>query len=360
MKFNKEEHFIFEGIEVRGKRNIKVGKFYLFLNNKTYNDLGGFRNALRMFNFSMKDFYIKYYAADEDLKPCAICNKGERIFSNLIDGIEEYCSSQCYNRSEKHRKIISERFVGDDEKKNKSMILRKLTLETKPIEYFDDINEKRLITLYSRYGEDFLSAKAKIQWENKSEEERKAIGQKSVETKIKNGTLNNYLLHHTNKKIILNNKEYSCQGYEDIILEYLINNLSFDVNDVLVNKDVPRINFSGNKSGIYRPDIFIPLLNLIIEVKSNYTFKVEFEKSKYKKQESTIKQGYNHVYFVPTVNSKRSMSDIDKILFSDYLNTTISSQAHYEKVQRLSSEEEYSAIAIGTGSAKAPNIWCVI
>jgi hypothetical protein len=55
------------------------------------------------------------------------------------------------------------------------------------------------------------------------------------------------------------------------------------------------------------------------------------------------------------------MLDTDKEMIKEYLNTTISSQAQLnEKVQRLSHDREYRAIAIGSGSAKVPTIWNVI
>jgi hypothetical protein len=48
----------------------------------------------------------------------------------------------------------------------------------------------------------------------------------------------------------------------------------------------------------------------------------------------------------------------DKMIFGDFINMTISSQAHLkslnEKVQRLSRDREYRAIAIGSGSTKVP------
>jgi len=52
-----------------------------------------------------------------------------------------------------------------------------------------------------------------------------------------------------------------------------------------------------NKNKIYFPDFFIPELNLIIEIKSEYTFKLH-ESKNLEKRKACIEQGYNFIFII--------------------------------------------------------------
>ncbi len=356
MKFKKEDHFCLERIERRGNRNIQIGKFYCLLNNKTYETLGGLRNAIKS-KMTIKEYFKKYYATEEDLSPCCVCGTNERIFNNVIEGFKHYCSSGCFNKTIEHRLSVKNRFKNDEQKKIESLAKAKKTNESKSIEDKDDINLRRLSTLKQRYGYDYLSNRTRDQWARRDKNARKLLAEKAVATKLKNGTAEYNFYAAANRHIVLNDKVYFCQGYEDSVLKFLIEDMDLHVEDVLVGKDVPRINFDGNKSGKYHPDIFVKSLNLIIEVKSDYTYEQEIRKTKGLKQAATISQGYNHLYVVlKSISKNRSMINQDKNDLREYITTTISSQAHLnEKVQRLSRDWEYRTNAIGSGSAKVPH-----
>lgn len=55
----------------------------------------------------------------------------------------------------------------------------------------------------------------------------------------------------------------------------------FDENDIFVGKDVPTIKYDyfENKERVYHPDIYVKSQNLLVEVKSDYTFCSEKEKN---------------------------------------------------------------------------------
>lgn len=47
----------------------------------------------------------------------------------------------------------------------------------------------------------------------------------------------------------------------------------------------------------YYPDIFLLNTNTIVEVKSSYTYKLDYEKNQ-KKMQSVIEKGYNFVFII--------------------------------------------------------------
>ena len=83
------------------------------------------------------------------------------------------------------------------------------------------------------------------------------------------------------------------QGYEPIVLKEL-EEKGYKFDEILTSpKDMPEIfyQFKGSKHRYY-PDIFIPKENIVIEVKSNYTLKKEWDKNQ-AKFEATKSQGYD-------------------------------------------------------------------
>lgn len=82
------------------------------------------------------------------------------------------------------------------------------------------------------------------------------------------------------------------QGFEtkmmDILLEY------YTENELVIGaKNVPKIKYFYIKNRIYIPDIYIPSENLLIEVKSLYTFENDKERNLIK-QKAAIDNGFKH------------------------------------------------------------------
>lgn len=78
----------------------------------------------------------------------------------------------------------------------------------------------------------------------------------------------------TNKTICLCGKLYRVQGFEHIIIAELLKS-GFKESDIVIDKKlVPKINYFDNTGAKrrYYPDIWIPRLNMLIEVKSLYTW----------------------------------------------------------------------------------------
>ncbi len=95
---------------------------------------------------------------------------------------------------------------------------------------------------------------------------------------------------------------WRIQGYENKALDHLFK-CGFKEHEIITNEDdVPLISYYyDNKTRIYIPDIFIPRLNQIIEVKSTWTFIKEKDKNLEKRKEC-IKQGYKFNFLIYTKN----------------------------------------------------------
>lgn len=160
MKYSKEEHFKVERVEERGNRKVRIGKFYCILNGKTYDTLGGLRNAIKP-HMTMKEFYIEYYSSEEDFDVCVVCGKDHRIFIDVVEGFREYCSNTCSLKIDSHRAAVANRFVGDPNKKQQALAKRKQTYDNKSFDELNAIQEKRKSTLLANHGLDYFSEKAK-------------------------------------------------------------------------------------------------------------------------------------------------------------------------------------------------------
>lgn len=291
--------------------------FYCYINQKYYPTVRGLSNYIRTQSMTSQEYYLKYLG---DVGRCETCGNPTN-FSRITTGYKKYCSSECCNKSESHRKAVSERFVGDEEKLSSALEKYKITRTQKTAEEKQKINEKRLITVYKKYGEDYFSRRTKLQWERRTEKEIELLVSKANETKLKNNTFYVHPYKNLSKQIVIEDKIFTVQGYEDIALRLL--SQIVDVNEIKVGKDVPRIPLPTGKK--YYPDIYI--YNLLIEVKSEYTYDIKMDENLLK-QSASKKAGYDHMFLV--IHSKdlkkdRSLKDEQKYL--NILHKAISSQA---------------------------------
>ena len=99
------------------------------------------------------------------------------------------------------------------------------------------------------------------------------------------------------KTCVVNNIEFkNVQGYEPHALKYLVESLHIKATDIIAGRinELPSISYIfKNRTHVYFPDIYIPCSNLLIEVKSEYTFNADREKN-LAKQAAAKQLGYNH------------------------------------------------------------------
>lgn len=88
------------------------------------------------------------------------------------------------------------------------------------------------------------------------------------------------------------------RGYEPLAINDLLK--IYDENDIIVKTtDIPHIPYVGiyNKNCVYFPDIYIPKANLIVEVKSDFTYYADYEINMLKAK-ATKHAGYDYTFMI--------------------------------------------------------------
>ncbi len=93
----------------------------------------------------------------------------------------------------------------------------------------------------------------------------------------------------------------SYQGYEDVVLKFLLEELNIPSKDLIISKSsMPRIFYHSstkNRKARYYPDIFIKASNLILEIKSRYTYNLNPLEA-HEKQQASKAMGFNHMILI--------------------------------------------------------------
>ena len=129
-------------------------------------------------------------------------------------------------------------------------------------------------------------------------------------TQTKEGYERSFKLSFRHKKYTLpSGRIIHVQGYEPQILTHLLKHITEDELCVDI-KNKPCIPYIYNGNRKYFPDIFIPRVNKIIEVKSLYTIYSDKEKNK-AKQAACLALGYKHEFFI--------YDNVKNIIIENYL-----------------------------------------
>lgn len=102
------------------------------------------------------------------------------------------------------------------------------------------------------------------------------------------------------KEYRLGSRTVLVQGYEPYALDYIVDEKRIKPGSVRcgLDADIPSIPYVFNGAcKVYHPDIFIPRLNLLVEVKSSYTYRRSLEKNLAKKK-ACEKLGYTFKFLV--------------------------------------------------------------
>jgi molecular chaperone IbpA len=137
------------------------------------------------------------------------------------------------------------------------------------------------------------------------------------------------------KKIRINNTDFKLQGYEHLGLKMLLD--IFSEKEILFRKiDMPELwyEWKGSKHRYY-PDFFIPSQNLIVEVKSEYTYFKDEDRNMLKRRCSE-EAGYGFQFLVFNDSSKEDqfLANKEKIMFynskeiNDLFNSIESFMSH--------------------------------
>lgn len=241
----------------------------------------------------------------------SLCYCGSRLtFLNYQLGYRKHCSSKCRaNSNEQQQKTRKTNFLKYGTKSYVSSI---------------DFKEKSERTLLEKYGV------------------TNAMHVKSIKNKVKNtlqvkyGVSCSFLIPNVKEKtqvflskhgvtnssqiasvfekqqktsyrskvfVTPSNNKVFCRGYEPVVLVKLYK--KFDEELVFTSaSDMPRIwyfNSAKNRMAKYYPDIFLPSKNLIIEVKSEYTYKDDL-KTNIEKKNACLALGLEFTFVICNAN----------------------------------------------------------
>lgn len=277
---------------------------------KIFNDTSFLDNIQPVLRQRLYHLYNNIYY----IPSCEVCNNKVN-FKDIIKGYKSYCSLTCRNigTREQRENTCLKKYgyktpLGNVEQK-KAACFEKYGVSnySKTKEFKNLISQKRKSETeeqkeirFSKQRDTFLE-KYGVSWYSKSEE--------YIE-KGRNTCLEKYGVKHQSQcpeiyekmpgfknswhdYILPSGTQIKLQGYEPQALDMLLK--IYKEEDILYKKtDVPEIWYVGedNKKHRYYPDFYIPKDNLVIEVKSEYTYNYDLNKNLLK-EEATKKSGYN-------------------------------------------------------------------
>jgi DNA-directed RNA polymerase subunit M/transcription elongation factor TFIIS len=118
-------------------------------------------------------------------------------------------------------------------------------------------------------------------------------GRKQSETAITNSMIGREKSFYKRKPYKFGDKTIMIQGYENLTMDKLISD-GLDYNKIKIySNEKPRIKYQWNeKEHFYYPDCYIPENNLMVETKSDWTWKADLDRN-IAKIKGTILNGYN-------------------------------------------------------------------
>jgi hypothetical protein len=262
---------------------------------KKFKFMRAFLNHIRTLNMTSQEYYDRFHKTPEE----GICYCGKET-KYCRFSYKKYCSATCATKSEEHRKSVSERYINNPD----ALISFRLKRKTAGINV--NINKRREtiknkakelgLTLEDYYSQHSKKAFLSMTTEDVKKRTLKAMCTKNAKQSF--GGRSGY------KKCKFFDEYVSLQGYENIVLQSLIEDFKMQKEDILVGKsNIPIIKYGKNK--MYFPDFYLPQKNLLIEVKSKYTLhqhlNVVIEKCK-----ACVEQGYSILLLVVNQHEARN------------------------------------------------------
>lgn len=155
-------------------------------------------------------------------------------------------------------------------------------------------------------------AKYGVEWSLQHPDARKKrrttmLQRYGAEHALQNTKLFNKMVQSSYKRIEykVGKKALTVQGYEGLALDAILANTSIEFKDIQSGTRTPiRYTWKG-KERVYYPDFYVPPKNLIIEVKSTYTYS-RFKNLVLKKRAACLEAGYRFILLVMNKDGTRN------------------------------------------------------
>jgi len=277
-----------------------------------------------------KQTYLERYGAEHNWA------SGSSVRHKQYDTCLEKHGNRNYNNIEKNKKTLMERYgvehqshLPDFLEKSKKTCLgrygkeyysqtdefKEVCIDTSlkkygvpyPMQSIDVINKMRYTNML-RYGCDSYSKTDEF----KDRYEMTSIDRYGVRHPMQNPVIadkQTKSAYKYKKYKLPSGKEINIQGYENFSMDLMIKEHSEE--DIITDRnDVPEIWYlHDNKKRRYYPDLFIKSLNLVVEVKSDYTVDLNPFVDELKKK-ATLNAGYN--FLKQVFNSKGKLAYEEK------------------------------------------------
>lgn len=274
-----------------------------------------------------------------EIPKCNYCKLNEVNFNNRNKEWRylEYCSKKCGSSDEKSRIKYKEtclrKWGVDNFSKTdhfKEFIVQ-LNRDKYGVDWYlksNDFREKSIITCLLKYGfENYTKTsefkeKAKssflkkygVDWYSKSSEfkqkfKKTCLDKYGCEHFLQSDFMSIKFKKQFKDYILPSGKMIRIQGYENKALDILLKKYVEDdlfISNAEIRSEIGIINyFIEDEEKIYIPDIYIKSENKIIEVKSKWTYELEVDKNRIKK-ETCLKSGFNFEFWI--MNKSDSVS----------------------------------------------------
>jgi hypothetical protein len=176
-------------------------------------------------------------------------------------------------------------------KKYKNTCIKKYGQDNyfKTVEFID----KRKQTCLDKFGVDHQMKSNKVKDKLKNTYiERFGVDNPSKDKDIWNKIRKNQNTWSKKEYVFPSGKKVVVMGYEPYVIDELLK--VYDEKEIFVEtNEIPSFNYIFNgKNSVYYPDIYIPKENLIIEVKSIYTYEKDLKRN-LEKEKAVLSAGYN-------------------------------------------------------------------
>ncbi len=259
----------------------------------TYYHLMGFLKKIKM---TTKDYYDTYHKEPNE----GICYCGNSI-KWKSGGYGIFCSMTCKNKSESHRKAVSNRYKSDDKEIKLEKFRKARGYVNNNVKKSLQTREQTALKLGFNSLFEYDSWKSKKAYENMTNEQKHNMKLKRIESINKSKTVggkSGYREYQLFDEIV------KIQGYEDLVLDYL--QTKFTKEELIAGgKNFGYIEYfdENQKSHMYFPDALIP--NFVIEVKSTYTFEMHREKV-FQKIGGCFQNNKNIILIIPSKTEARN------------------------------------------------------
>jgi len=305
-------------------QSLKVGGYYTcqkchhIKSEKTNLDKYGCNiSSLQIIKDKKKETCLKNWGVEHPMMSKDIIKKSKE--TNLKKyGVEYYTQTKEYKRKSKITCLekygveypLQNKIVKD---KNKTTNINRYGCNN--VFENEKIKEKIKQTNLEKYGFDNYSktyiCKTKVK---NTMEEKTPLEKNEMLIKYKTTNLKKYGVEYPQQNINIFNKQqksgFNAKRFKDSNIHYRgTYELDFleKYYDKINIKNGMTIRYNENK--VYFPDFYFPKLNLIIEIKSEYTYKLH-ETKNLNKQKSCLEQGYNFIFIID-----KDYTEFEKIIF---------------------------------------------